>query len=54
MFCFWRLVEVLSDLEVDVIAELRPIDVLQEAEVMLFFTRYTSDLLAFVCPNCHG
>ena len=34
-----EVVEVLSCLEVDVIAELRPIDVLQEAEVMLFFSR---------------
>ena len=61
MFCLWRLiaevlsleiVEVLSHLEVDVITELWPVDVLQKVEVMLFFTRYTSDLPALVCSCC--
>ena len=33
-----------SGVEVDVITELRPVDVLQEVAVMLFFARYTSDL----------
>ena len=36
----------LSDVEVDVITELWPVDALQELDVMLFFSRsrYTSDL----------
>ena len=42
----------LSCLEVDVITELQPVDVLQEVEVMLFFTRYTSDLSAPVSACC--
>ena len=42
----------LSGLEADVLTELRPVDILQEIEVMLFFSRYISDLPAFVCPRC--
>ena len=42
----------LSGVEVDVIIELRPVDVLQEVDVMLFFTRYTSDLSAPVSTCC--
>ena len=42
----------LLDVEVDVITELRPVDALQELDVMLFFTRYTSDLSAPVCSSC--
>ena len=46
-----KIVEVLSRLEVDVITELWPVDVLQEVEVMLFFTRNMSNLpaRAFSC-----
>ena len=42
----------LSDVEVDVITELWPVDALQELDVMLFFTRYTSDLSASVGTSC--
>ena len=41
----------LLDVEVDVITELRPVDALQELDVMLFFTRYTSDLPAPVSSS---
>ena len=45
----------LLDVEVDVITELRPEDVLQELDVVLFFTRYMSDLLAPVgSSRCWG
>ena len=37
-----------SGVEVDVITELQPVDVLQDVDVMLFFTRYTSHLSALV------
>ena len=43
-----KVVEVLSGVEVDVITELWPVDVLQEVDVMLFSTRYTSDRSASV------
>ena len=36
----------LSDVEVDVVNVLWPVDALQEVVVMLFFTRCTSDLSA--------
>ena len=36
----------LLDIEVDVITKLRPVDALQEFDVVLFLTRYTSDLPA--------
>ena len=36
----------LSGLEVNVITKVRPVDVRQEVEVTLFFTRDTSDLSA--------
>ena len=42
----------LSGVEVDVITALQPVDALQEFVVMLFFTRYTSDLSASVSTNC--
>ena len=42
----------LSGLEVNVITELWPKDVLQKVEVMLFFTRYTSDLFTHVRSCC--
>ena len=41
----------LLDVEVDVITELRPVDALQELDVVLFFTRCTSDLPAPVCSG---
>ena len=44
-----KVVEVLSGVEVNVMTELWPVDVLQEVDVVLFFTRYTSDLSASVC-----
>ena len=42
----------LSRFEVEVIAERWPVDVLQELEVVLFFTRCPSDLPALVCSCC--
>ena len=42
----------LSDGEVDVITDLRPVDALQKLDVTLFFTRYSSDLSAPVRSSC--
>ena len=41
----------LSGVEVDVITELWPVDALQELDVMLFFTRYSSDQSAPVSTS---